>query len=220
MRTRVVSVFGLIVSAFAAVAAVAAFPVQAQLATSSAPASVGQVAPPFTAMDIHGKAVKLADFKGKHVVLEWTNPGCPFVRKHYEQSGNMPATQKSATAQGVVWLSINSTTTTHQDHVSPSDFGAWQKRQGAVPTATLMDTDGKVGRLYGARTTPHLYIVDPQGKLVYAGGIDSVASANAADIKTATNYVNQGLGEALNGKPISKAVTRAYGCSVKYADAG
>ena len=113
-----------------------------------------------------------------------------------------------------------STAKTHQDHAAPSGLTDWKKSKGSAPTATLMDEDGKVGRLYAARTTPHMYIVDPAGKLVYAGGIDSIPSANAADIKTATNYVNQSLSEALAGKPISQPVTRAYGCSVKYDGAG
>ncbi len=184
-----------------------------------AQAAVGQAAPLFTAADTTGKSVSLADFKGKYVVLEWTNPGCPFVQKHYD-GGNMPATQKSAVGKGVVWLSVVTTAKSHTDYASPADLAAWQKTKGAAPSATLMDTDGKVGRLYAARTTPHMYIVDPLGKLVYAGGIDSIATANPADIKSATNYINQALGEALAGKPISQAVTRAYGCSVKYDNAG
>ena len=186
---------------------------------SHAQASVGQPAPAFTASDSSGKTVSLADFKGKHVVLEWTNPGCPYVVKHYD-GGNMPATIKSATDKGVVWLSVATTAKSHRDYLAPAELSAWQKSKGAAPTATLMDTDGKVGRAYSARTTPHLYIVDPAGKLVYAGGIDSIPSSNPADIAKATNYVNQALAESLAGKPISQAVTRAYGCSVKYGDAG
>jgi hypothetical protein len=186
--------------------------------SAQAQATVGQSAPAFTAMDTAGKPVSLADFKGKHIVLEWTNPGCPYVKKHYD-GGNMPVTQKAATGQGVVWLSINTTAKSHSDYLAPNDLVAWQKAKGAVPSRTLMDSDGKLGRAYGARTTPHMYIVDPAGKLVYAGGIDSIPSSNAADIVKATNYVNQALGEALAGKPISQPVTRAYGCSVKYAEA-
>ncbi len=186
---------------------------------AQAQATVGQPAPAFTATNTQGKPVSLADFKGKHVVLEWTNPGCPFVQKHYD-GGNMPATQKAAGAKGVVWLSMVTTAKSHQDYATPAELTAWQRTKGAAPTATLMDSDGKVGRMYAARTTPHLYIVDPTGKLVYAGGIDSIPSANAADIKSATNYVNQSLGEALAGKAISQPVTRAYGCSVKYDSAG
>jgi hypothetical protein len=149
------------------------------------------------------------------VVLEWTNPGCPFVQKHYN-SGNMPATQKSATAKGVVWLSINSTERTAADYLKPAALEHWMKEHSAGATAVLMDEDGVIGQAYGARTTPHLFIIDPRGVLVYAGGIDSIASARADDIKVATNYVNQALAEALGGRPVSAAATRAYGCSIKY----
>lgn len=179
-------------------------------------ATVGQPAPDFSALDTAGKTVKLSDFKGKHVVLEWVNPGCPFVVKHYG-SGNIPALQKEFTGKGVVWLAVNSTETGSGDYKKPADLGAWMVGQKAVPTATLMDEKGSIGKAYGARTTPHLYIVDPKGTLVYAGGIDSIPSAKVDDIKTATNYVRQGLGEALAGKPISAANTKPYGCSVKYA---
>jgi hypothetical protein len=180
----------------------------------AAPA-IGQQAPDFVAMDTAGKHHRLSDFAGKYVVLEWTNPGCPFVRKHYG-SGNMPATQKAVTAKGVVWLSINSTERASSDYLKPPALDAWMKEQSGAPTAVLMDEDGVIGRTYGARTTPHIFIVDPQGVLVYAGAIDSIASARSDDIKVATNYVNQALGEAFDGKAISAAATRPYGCSIKY----
>ena len=180
----------------------------------AAPA-VGQKAPDFVAVDTTGAKHKLSDFAGKFVVLEWTNPGCPFVRKHYG-SGNMPATQKAATDKGVVWLAINSTERAASDYLKADALDAWMKSQSAAPTAVLMDEDGVIGQVYGARTTPHIFIIDPKGVLVYAGGIDSIASARADDIKTATNYVNQALGEAFGGKPISAATTRPYGCSIKY----
>jgi hypothetical protein len=180
----------------------------------AAPA-VGQKAPDFVAVDTAGKQHRLSDFAGKFVVLEWTNPGCPFVRKHYG-SGNMPATQKAATEKGVVWLAVNSTERAAGDYLKPAALDAWMKEQSAAPTAVLMDEDGVIGRAYAARTTPHLYIIDPKGVLVYAGGIDSIASSRTEDIKTATNYVNQALGEAFGGKPISAATTRPYGCSIKY----
>ncbi|RZI98830.1 MAG: thioredoxin family protein [Rubrivivax sp.] len=183
--------------------------------TAHAAATVGQAAPEFNLKDASGKSVKLSDFRGKHVVLEWTNPGCPFVQKHYN-SGNMPATQKDATAKGVVWLAINSTEKASGDYLEPSRLSGWFGERKSAPTAVLMDEEGTAGHAYGARTTPHLYIVDPQGKLIYAGGIDSIASARADDIAKATNYVKQGLGEALAGKPVSEAVTRPYGCSIKY----
>jgi peroxiredoxin len=172
----------------------------------AAPA-VGQQAPDFVAVDTSGAKHKLSDFAGKFVVLEWTNPGCPFVRKHYN-SGNMPATQKAATAQGVVWLSVNSTERAASDYLQPAALDAWMKSQKASPTAVLMDEDGVIGQAYGARTTPHIFIIDPKGMLVYAARPD--------DVKSATNYVNQALGEAFGGKPISAASTRPYGCSVKY----
>ncbi len=178
-------------------------------------AAVGQPAPDFMLRDAMGKTVRLSDFKGKHVVLEWTNPGCPFVRKHYD-SGNMPATQKDAVGQGVVWLSINSTEKASGDYLEPARLAAWLAERQAVPTAVLMDEEGIVGQSYGARTTPHLYIVNPQGMLIYAGGIDSIPSARPADIEKATNYVKVGLAQALAGKPISDATTRPYGCSIKY----
>ena len=177
--------------------------------------TVGQKAPDFVATDTRGQQHKLSDFAGKFVVLEWTNPGCPFVQKHYN-SGNMPATQKAATAKGVVWLSINSTERASSDYLQPAALDSWLKERKAGPTATLMDPDGTIGQAYGARTTPHMFIIDPQGVLVYAGGIDSIASARQEDIKSATNYVNQALGEAFGGKAISAATTRAYGCSIKY----
>ena len=177
--------------------------------------TLGQPAPAFTAVDATGKTVSLADFKGRTVVLEWVNPGCPFVQKHYG-AANMQATQKDATAKGVVWLSINSTAPDAEDYLRPAEMAQWMRTQKAASTATLMDSDGKVGRAYGARTTPHLYIVDPAGQLVYAGGIDNKPSTNPADIAGATNYVKAALNETLAGKPVSQASTRPYGCSIKY----
>jgi peroxiredoxin len=182
-------------------------------------AVVGQPAPAFSAKDTSGKTVNLADFKGKHVVLEWVNPGCPYVQKHYGAK-NMQATQQGATAKGVVWLTVNSTAPEYGDYQSPSQLAAWMKEQGAAATATLMDEDGKLGRAYGARTTPHLYVIDAQGKLAYAGAIDSKPTSRASDIATATNHVNVALAESLAGKPLSTASTRAYGCTVKYSNSG
>jgi len=180
-------------------------------------ASVGQPAPAFAATDASGKPVSLADFKGRTVVLEWVNPECPYVRKHYD-SANMQATQKAATAKGVVWLAVNSTHAGHVDFKQPVEMTAWTRQQGAVPTATLMDGAGKIGRAYGARTTPHMYVIDATGTLVYAGGIDDRPSANPADVKSAKNLVNAALADVLAGKPVAQAQTRPYGCSVKYAD--
>jgi AhpC/TSA family len=180
-----------------------------------AQALVGQAAPAFSAKDVSGKTVSLADFKGKTVVLEWLNPGCPYVRKHYG-GGNMQGTQQDALAKNVVWLAINSTETAHSDYLPPAQLAAWMKEQKAAATHTLMDESGSIGKAYGARTTPHLYIINAQGTLVYAGGIDSIASASAADIPKATNYVKTSLAEMASGKSPSNNVTRPYGCSVKY----
>ena len=180
-------------------------------------ASVGQAAPDFTLMDTAGKPVKLSQFKGKPVVLEWNNPGCPFVKKHYQ--GNMQTLQKEVVAQGGVWLAINSTRDDSGDYMSPAQLGRWMTEQKASPTATLMDEDGKVGQAFAARVTPHMYIVNAQGVLVYAGGIDSIASARVDDIPKATNYVRQAMAEIKAGKPVSVSTSRAYGCSVKYSSA-
>ena len=187
------------------------------LAGSALAATVGQSAPAFSATDTAGKAVSLADFKGRTVVLEWVNPGCPYVRKHYD-SANMQATQKGATGQGVVWLAVNSTASGHYDYKKPAEMAAWMQSQKAAATATLMDSDGKIGRAYGARTTPHMYVIDAKGTLVYAGGIDDKPSSNPADVKTAKNHVAAALADIAAGKPVAQAATRPYGCSVKYSD--
>jgi len=194
-------------------AALMAFSALPSLAQASA--TVGQRAPDFTLQDTAGQPVRLSDYKGKTVVLEWTNPGCPFVRKHYD-SGNMPATQKDAIDHAVVWLSINSTEKASSDYLEPAKLMAWKQERKDRIVGRDADEEGTVGRSYGARTTPHLYIVNPQGQLIYAGGIDSIPSARPADIEKATNYVKVGLAEALAGKPISAATTAPYGCSIKY----
>ena len=186
-------------------------------ATSAlAAATVGQPAPAFSAVDTAGKTVSLADFKGRHVVLEWVNPGCPYVRRHYD-SANMQGTQKEATAKGVVWLAVNSTADDAGDYLEPAAMAKWMQSQQAAASATLMDADGKLGRAYGARTTPHMYVIDPAGKLVYAGAIDDQPRASLADTPKASNHVKAALAESLAGKPVSVATTRAYGCSVKYS---
>jgi hypothetical protein len=203
----------------------ASFPASALLATvlatgmplaARAAATVGQAAPAFTLTDTSGRSVSLADFKGRHVVLEWVNPGCPFVQKHYD-SGNMQATQKGALDRGVVWLAINSTATSARDYLAPAALAAWMGNHRAPVTATLMDAEGKAGRAYGARTTPQMFVIDPQGRTIYAGAIDSRPTANPADIRGATNYVNVALADALAGRPVSTPVTQPYGCTVKYA---
>lgn len=183
---------------------------------ASANVTAGQTAPAFTLSDTSGQSVSLSDFKGRTVVLEWINPGCPFVQKHY-RSANMPSTQKAAASKGVVWLAINSTATSATDYLAPAALASWMQQHQAQVSATLMDADGRVGKAYGARTTPQMVIIDPQGVVRYAGAIDSKPTARVEDIATATNHVQQALGELLTGKPVSVPVTRPYGCSVKYA---
>ncbi len=179
-------------------------------------ANVGQPAPEFELLDATGKTVKLSDFKGKFVVLEWTNPSCPFVVKHYG-SQNMQSLQKEAAGKEVVWLSISSTAPSHSEYLQPAALAQRYKAWGGAPTAMLMDDSGKVGKAYAARTTPHMYIVDPKGTLVYAGGIDDKRSANPEDVKTAKNFVRVALGESMAGKPVSTPTAAPYGCSIKYA---
>lgn len=179
-------------------------------------AAVGQPAPAFELVDAKGRTVKLSDFKGKHVVLEWTNPNCPFVIKHYG-SQNMQALQKEAAAKNVVWLSISSTAPSHGDYLAPGALRAQYQVWGASQTALLMDDNGQIGRAYGARNTPHMVVIDPKGLVVYAGGIDDKRSANPEDVKTAKNYVRAALAESLAGKPVSTPSAAPYGCSIKYA---
>ncbi|PIQ83143.1 MAG: thioredoxin family protein [Candidatus Omnitrophica bacterium CG11_big_fil_rev_8_21_14_0_20_63_9] len=183
---------------------------------ASAEPQVGQPAPDFTSVDVDGAPQALSAYRGRYVVLEWFNPECPFVKKHYG-SGNMQQLQQELTkTPGVAWLSFNSSAPGKQGHLSPEQAKAWKAQQGASMTAMLLDPDGAIGRLYGAKTTPHMFIIDPEGVLVYAGAIDDTPSADQADVKTATNYVRQALGEAVAGKPISASKTPSYGCSVKY----
>jgi hypothetical protein len=191
----------------------------AVLSTRHAVAQVvpGQDAPAFTLNELGGKPVNLADFRGRFVVLEWNNPACPFVVKHYG-SGNMQGLQKRTTGDGIVWLTINSTAAGHSEFLKPAELSAWLRQQGAAPSFAMLDPDGRVGRAYGARTTPHMYVIDPQGRLVYAGAIDDKRSTNPADVKTAKNHVVAALAEARAGKPVSVPSTSPYGCSVKYSD--
>ena len=182
---------------------------------AQAVADVGAAAPDFSLPDSNGASRSLSDFEGRYVVLEWTNDGCPFVRKHYG-SGNMQSLQKEYTAKDVAWLSIISSAPGEQGHVSGAEANALTAERDAAPTAVLLDPSGDVGREYGAKTTPHMYIIDPKGTLIYAGGIDSIPSANPQDIEKATPYVKLALDEAMAGKPVSQAQTRPYGCSVKY----
>ena len=177
---------------------------------------VGTPVPNFRARDMHGKLVELRQFLGKTVVLEWNNPGCPFVKKHYG-SGNMQKTQAAAAALGAVWLTINSGAPGKQGHMNGAEAQEFVAGAKARPTAYLFDPNGAVGKAYGAKTTPHLYIIDGAGRLVYKGGIDDRPSTDATDIATARNHVLAALGEMKAGKPVSMPETRPYGCSVKYA---
>jgi peroxiredoxin len=198
--------------AFAGLAlALAALPVQAE-------PPIGQPAPDFTAKDSSGRDVSLASLKGKTVVLEWTNDGCPYVGKHYG-TGNMQALQKETTDKGVVWLSVISSAPGTQGHVDGPAANRLTETRKAAPTAVLLDPKGTVGRLYDARTTPHMYVIDKAGTLVYRGAIDDKPTANHADVKTARNYVREALAAVEAGKPVAVAATRAYGCSVKYGPA-
>ena len=175
----------------------------------------GDTAPDFSLTDIHGQKHSLSDYKGRYVVLEWNNPGCPFVRKHYD-SGNMPKLQQEERAKGVVWLSINSAAAGRQGDSSPGELEAFLQDSHADPTAYLRDPDGTVGHLYGAKTTPHMFVINPEGKLIYEGGIDNKPTPDPADIPGATNYVRVALDESMAGKPVTVATSRPYGCSVKY----
>ena len=178
-------------------------------------ASVGQPAPDFSLSDINGKTVKLADFKGKHVVLEWHNPACPFVVKHYDSS-NMQSLQNKYDAKDTVWLTVNSTNPTHQDYMSNDKLKGYISDKKAAPDNYMADADGKVGQLYGAKTTPHMYVINPAGMLVYAGAIDDKRGTKQDEIKTAKNFVVAALDESKANKPVSTASTTPYGCSVKY----
>jgi hypothetical protein len=178
-------------------------------------AGPGEAAPDFIAADSNGKPVKLSGFKGKIVVLEWNNPGCPFVQKHYD-SGNMQRTQQAAAEAGAVWLTVNSGAPGKQGHLNGVGANSFVKSKGAKPTAYLLDHKGVVGRLYGAKTTPEMVVIDTAGKIAYQGGIDDKATADPADIRTARNHVLAALKELSAGKPVSVAQSRPYGCSVKY----
>lgn len=182
---------------------------------SAAAVQTGSSAPDFTLTDTTGTEHSLSDFSGKFVVLEWTNHLCPFVKKHYS-AGDMQALQKEMTGDGVVWLQIISSAEGEQGYLTPEEGEAMRQNQGMNSTAMLLDTPGKVGRAYDARTTPHMYLIDPQGKLVYQGAIDSIKSTRQSDIAQAVNYVKAAYQSALAGQPIENATTTPYGCSVKY----
>jgi peroxiredoxin len=176
---------------------------------------VGSAAPDFSLTDAKGKTHSLSGYKGKYVVLEWFNPECPFVKKHYG-SGNMQKLQEEYTSKGVVWLTIDSSAPGTEGNLTPEQaakkMGEWKTRQ----TALLLDPEGKAGRAYGAKNTPDMIVINPEGKIVYEGAIDSKASPNPADIPSSTNYVKVALDESLAGKPVTTSSTKPYGCSVKY----
>jgi peroxiredoxin len=198
----------------------AAIAVAGFLMTAAAYAApeIGKPAPDFSAVDSNGKPVKLSDYRGRTVVLEWTNDGCPYVRKHYG-SNNMQTLQKEEAAKGVVWLTIISSAPGSQGYLTGDEANKLTETRGAAPTAVVLDPDGAVGHLYDARTTPHMFIVNGEGALVYMGGIDDKATTDIEDIKTAKNYVRAALDDLAAGAPVENTVTRPYGCSVKYKGA-
>lgn len=185
--------------------------------TASANPAIGQPAPAFAATAADGSSISLAGLRGKTVVLEWTNHDCPFVKKHYE-SGNIPTLQKEAAAKGYVWLQVISSAPGKQGHVDGATAIRLNKERGATPANTLLDPEGKLGRLYGAQTSPHLFIIDPAGTLLYKGGIDSIPSAKKEDLTRADNYVRLAFADLAAGRKIAQASTQPYGCSIKYAD--
>lgn len=201
-----------LVGAFAAAAALSI----ASVHSTAAELAISKPAPDFTAKDSEGRDVKLSSFKGRIVVLEWTNEGCPYVRKHYG-GGNMQATQKAAADKGAVWLTVQSSAPGTQGHVNGLEAAKWMADNKAKPTHFILDPDGKLGHLYDAKTTPHMYVIDKAGVLAYMGAIDDKPTANIADLKGARNYVTEALDAVAAGQPVKTATTRAYGCSVKYA---
>jgi peroxiredoxin len=184
--------------------------------SANAAPAIGQPAPAFAAADANGKVRTLDEFKGKTVVLEWTNQGCPYVKKHYN-SGNMQGLQKSATDDGVVWLTLISSAPGQQGYLDAAGAKTWKAQANASPSAVLLDPQGRIGKAYDAKTTPHMYVIDQGGTLVYMGGIDDKPTSDVADVKTATNYVTAALGDVKAGRPVAQAVTKPYGCNVKYA---
>jgi peroxiredoxin len=180
-------------------------------------ATVGQPAPTFSGKDSQGKTQSLAQYRGKYVVLEWTNRECPFTKKQYD-SGNMQALQREWTAKGVVWLTVLSSPQGEQGYLDAAQENAQIEKVHAHPTAAILDPSGTIGREYGAKTTPHMFVIDPEGKLIYDGAIDDKPTTDTADVKGAKNYVSAALTEAMAGQRVEVASTRPYGCSVKYAE--
>jgi len=177
----------------------------------------GETAPDFSGPDSNGNTQTLAQYRGKFVVLEWANQGCPYEQKHYK-SGNMERLQREWTAKGVVWLSVISSAPGEQGYVTPPEENDYLRTMHAAPTAAILDPSGTIGRLYGAKTTPHMFVIDPQGRLVYEGALDDQPTPNPASLKIAHNYVSEALEDAMAGKPVPTPVTRPYGCNVKYGN--
>ena len=177
----------------------------------------GDAAPDFHGSDSNGNSQTLAQYRGKFVVLEWANQGCPYEQKHYK-SGNMERLQREWTSKGVVWLSVISSAPGEQGYVTPPEENDYLRTMHAAPTAAVLDPSGAIGRLYGAKTTPHMFVIDPQGKLVYEGALDDQPTPNPASLKIAHNYVSEALEDAMAGKPVPTPVTRPYGCNVKYGN--
>ena len=187
----------------------------AGFAASAGALPPGSMAPEFKGVDSNGVEHSLSEYRGKFVVLEWANQGCPYEQKHY-LSGNMESLQKQWTGKGVVWLSVISSAPGQQGYVSPAEENDYLKTMKASPTAALLDPKGAIGHLYDARTTPHMFVIDPTGKIVYQGAIDDKPSPDQVTLKGADNYLNDALSAALAGKPVAVAMTKPYGCSVKY----
>ena len=175
----------------------------------------GSQAPDFKGTDSNGKTHALSQYRGKYVVLEWANKGCPYDQKHY-LSGSMEALQKQWTARGVIWLSVVSSAPGEQGFMTAAEENQYLRTMKASPTAALLDPEGAIGHLYEAKTTPHMFVIDPDGKLIYQGAIDDKPTTDQADLKGARNYLNDALGAAMAGKPVPVSTTRPYGCSVKY----
>lgn len=192
-------------------------PVLTLLVLSAFAVKVGDEAPDFTGTDSHGQAHKLSDYRGKFVVLEWHNNGCPFTKKHYESS-NMQSLQKEWTDKGVIWLTVISSSPGSQGYVTADQENEYLQKMHAAPTAAILDAKGEIGHLYGAKTTPHMFVINPQGQLIYNGAIDDKATTDPSDVNGANNYVSDALQEAMSGKAVAVATTRPYGCSVKYAN--
>src|SRR3984885_6133577 len=187
------------------------------MASLTSAAKVGEAAPDFTATASNGKAVHLADYRGKYVVLEWHNNGCPYVGKHYK-SGNMQRLQKQWTSQGVIWFTILSSAPGNQGYVTASEENDYLAKMQAAPTAALLDPSGQIGHLYDAKTSPQMIVINPQGVVIYSGAIDDKPTTDLDGVPGATNYVNRALEQAMAGKPVETPATRPYGCSVKYGD--